>query len=69
MVMFHPKSLREVGFALFHLSFLNFIIGMCIKMVPFTYEDNDTYICSDRKLFDLKYVDDVMLLSKDPSKL
>lgn len=42
---------------------------MVMEIVLSKCKNGDIYICPDKKLYDLEYADDVMLLSEDPKKL
>lgn len=66
MTNFQPSSPREVVFI---ISFLNFVAEMIMKLALFSCEISGIDICSDRNLSDLHYANNVVLLSKDSSKL
>lgn len=46
----------------------NFVTETIIEIRPFYCEDGTFDICSDRRLFDLEYVDDALVLTEAPSK-
>lgn len=68
-IVFHSIPLRDmafVGAAFLHL--FSFIAELVMKIVPFSCKNNGNNIHPNRKMSDLEYADDVMVLGIDSSK-
>lgn len=68
MVIFQPDSPREGAFVTFPSPVI-FNLDMLRRVALSLRENSGISICSDRKLCDLEYLNDVVPVSDDPSKL